>query len=213
MVMKMKKVFNYISTLIYFYLLILFAIISHSFANEDYVFYSIVIIVISIFVTCLSFMLNKSKKIEVRRFYLMDMVMITLYAITMSIYCLAYKVLGNSLFYKWLQNFIYAGLITFYIFQFFYTIKPFLKKGYEIQKFDYQNFTMLINSLAFGLVITFLFLKVTVHYPNSMYNDFSTYSLEFNEIKWPIVFITIGYTLFYAIINICFYRNIESKSK
>lgn len=223
----MKKILERGYTCILFVFFTLFLLITVKNASTHRILFPICIIVSASFLTACVYILNKCKKITVRRWYLISMTLIALSYIMQSVFLLLSTIEFNddtslNLIYNifsWVFRFFAAFSITSVIFQLFYTFKDFLKREYTIQKFDIHTIQMAINSLAF-LIINFVIInyfeyEVIIRYnpvnfkPHSLFvYDFVNYNKLLNDV---IFLICIPYICIYCLLEYIKYVKFEKQ--
>lgn len=158
----------------------------------------------AVFIAIVPFFINNCKKIEVRRAYLASFITLSLYLILIVI---TYFFKENHPFYTWITRISLATSIATMIFQFFYTVKDWFKKGYSFEKFDLQAIKMLLNSITYFLII-YALTSANVGaptFPFDVVNLTSTISFQFKPVATWMFYISIGYFLCYAIIETILY--------
>ena len=220
----MKKIIDRGYTCILYIFFVTFLLLIRQQANEQPVLFSISLILASIILVVSTFLLNKCKKIAVRRWYLISMVTTCLFVILESIYLLllkefvknpeSFEVLNNVC--VWIKRIVLAMSITSVIFQIFYTIKDFFKKGYELQKFDLDTVQMAINMVVFAFINFVVFdysgYSITQHYHPvtfipSYTVDFGNYNIVLNG----LLIVSVIYIGIYCLIEYLKYKKFEKQ--
>lgn len=130
----------------------LFTLLIRIDANDNLIIYCVGLLIASIFLAIIPFFINHCKKIEVRRTYLITLIIFSISVSLNSIYYLFADIIKSSDFavslMVWLIRISQALFIVSTLLTIFYAIKDLFKKGYSIQKFDLQAFQMVINLLT-----------------------------------------------------------------
>ena len=220
----MKKILERGYTCILFVFFTLFLLLIRQQADNQPILFSISLILGSIILAISAFLLNKCKKIAVRRWYLISMVVTCLFVVLQSIYLLLLNVfLKNPETYEvannvclWIIRIVLAMSITSVIFQVFYTVKDFFKKGYEIQKFDFHTIQMALNMISFLLINYIVFdysgYSITLHldpvnYKPSYTVDYGNYSIVLNG----LLIIIAAYICIYCLLEYIKYVKFEKQ--
>lgn len=206
----MKKILSYLFLPILYILLVTFYLLTLPKSTGVDYFFAISLIVEALFIGTLSIILNKDKRKPAKLFYILTISSISLSLVLLIIYYTFTKTLADSTIYYWIIYFSIALYISFFAFQVIYTFKNFFKKGYSIEKFDFNHFVMILNSAAYGL-ITYFFSNNLINICKNGWrldefnNVFYIYKFDFSSFLWPTVYISIGYIALYALISIIYY--------
>lgn len=220
----MKKILNRCYTCILFVFFTLFLLLIRQQADNQPILFSVSLILGSIILAISAFLLNKCKKIAVRRWYLISMVITCLFVVLQSFYLIllnaflknpeSYEIANNICL--WIIRIVLAMSITSVIFQIFYTVKDFFKKGYELQKFDLHTIQMAVNMVCFLLINFIVFdysgYSITLHlnpinFKPSYTIDYGNYSIVLNG----ILIIIAGYICIYCLLEYIKYKKFEKQ--
>ena len=214
----MRKILSYSFTCLMYIVFALFATLNVYYANSSATFYFIVTLIAAILVPVFATFLNKCKKIQVRRFYLLTLYSIAVYALVMAFFYLFYKHLYNVKFYMGMIIFFIAIAIVFLIYFLVYAFKDFFKRGYQIDKFDFNAFIMIINAISYAIFVFCLLpygpiannlITVNIHYASigPLVGEISSvdFIFNFNKFGYISLFTSIAYIVLYVTIVIIYY--------
>lgn len=215
----MKKILDKSFTGLLIILCFLFLIIIRIDATNKPLVYGLGLLLMGILVIILPYLLNNSKKINVRRFYLLSITFIGIFLILESIYFLVFyftkvELETLNIVFIWLIRFAQAFFICFSIFTLFYALKDFFKKEYEFQKLDLQSFTMILNLLS-GIIFIYLYfynsLTINARFDNLTFN-FVGYEFIFSDYHFLLngaIVTSLIYIILYVVIELIKYYKFE----
>lgn len=218
----MKKILEKSFTGLIFIFFILFLVLIRLNAEQKPLVYGFGILIAGIFFIILPYLLNNSKKIGLRRFYLLSMTFIGSFIVLEAINFFVFYFSNVDLktfktIYNWILNFNQAFFITFAIFTIIYAIKDFFKKDYSFKQLDLQSLTMVLNLLA-SMAIVILYFNFDAGYVfisrhiDPITLNFLGYDLTFSECKTFIngtIATSIIYIVSYTIIQLITYFKFE----
>ena len=219
MVIFMKTILNKSYLCLVYILYALFAIIMRHDVNEIPNLYSIGLMLASIFLAIIPFFTNHCKKIETRRMYLITMILmsVSIFFITSS-YLLVDLINTSEVMITistWLIRISQALFITSTLFTIYYGVKDFFKKGYELQKFDFQAIQMIVNLLTYIAIFYVLFdfgqpqIILSIGGFNGLKDDYLLRFDDFNIIRNAILIISGIYIAIYTILEVIKYQRFE----
>ncbi len=196
-------------------------------ANEMKNFFCIGLILGSLILSFVPFLVNRCKKIQIRRWYLASFLCLNFFVLLQAIYLLLLDnvFINNYQNYEfennlwvWILRLSQAFFITTFLFTLIFTLKDFFKKDYVFQRFDLETIQMVINLLAYILIIYVVF-DYSGYYIRESMNSidfkpngdyilcFGNYSLVLNGIG----IISLAYITSYITIELIKYYNFDKK--
>ena len=214
----MKKVLFVLYRALLFIFFVSYFLLIRSYATEHPIFYGIALILGGVFVSVVAFLLNHSKKVMVRRFYLLSMIGFSVFMLFEGLdFMLVNVIAGNEILInvrRYLIAISIAITATALLFSIFYTIKDYFKKGYALEKFDFEAIMMDLTIIAMLLLV---YLNYDIAAPRiierNLYNGSQyiktvySYSLNTptNIMIWSLIISGI-YLVLYALIEIIKYQ-------
>jgi len=125
-------------------------------ATDNNLIYSVGLVILGVFIGVVPFLLNKSKKKELRIMFLVAMTSLSTLCVYKGIY---YLVLNSDINDSWIviiQSIILAVAITSLIFSVVLLVKDFLKKDYPINKTDFDNIKSVLSLLYYFFATYFV---------------------------------------------------------
>lgn len=215
----MRKVLSKSYLCLIYVFFALFALVLRVDANDSTNMYCIGLILASIFLSIIPFFTNHCKKIEARRFYLISMILLGVSVTFVSLSYLLVDIISANeklvIASSWIIRISQALFISATLFTIYYVVKDFLKKGYELQKFDFQAIQMIINLLTY---ISFFYVLFDYGNPDIILSiggftgSIDDYYLKFdnfNVIRNAILIISACYIGLYVLLEVIKYKKFE----
>ncbi len=227
LVIKMKEIIRRSYTCLIYIFFALFIILIRMDANESKTFFCVGLLLGALILSFIPFLINKCKKIQIRRWYLISWISLNLFVILQAIYLLVlhhvyideyqnYFVANNV--WVWVLRVSQALFLATSIFTLIFTFKDYLKKEYTIQKFDLEAIQMIINLLAYIAIIYIVFDYSGYHIQESMnpidYVQNKDYTLMFGDFSIVLNglgIVSLVYIILYITIEIIKYYKFDKK--
>ena len=205
---------------ILFILFISFIYIMKLDATSHMTLFSISLILVSALLAALPLLINNYKKIRVRNWYIISMILTSVFVTYKALYILLIKFfINNTTLVQILNLYVPAVLIAIAIsaslFTVVYSFKDFFKKGYSFSKLDLQSFIMSLNSVSYLLISLFALhfsnLEIKAHYVGlSSQIDYISYEFLNDKIFNNTIFIiALVYIVLYTLIQLITYFKYE----
>lgn len=217
----MRKIINKSYGCLIYILFALFALNIRVDANEHATLYSIGMLISSIFLAIIPFFNNNCKKIEARRFYLITFILIGVSINLIAISYLLVDIIAVNQTLMNIKNYAIiisqALFISSTLFTIYYGVKDFFKKGYELQKFDFDVIQMIVNLLTYIAFFYVLFdygnphVTVSLGGFNGLKDDYYLTFENFNIIRNAILIISGCYILVYVLLEVIKYKKFEKR--
>lgn len=215
----MKKIIEKSYLCLLFLFFALFALLIRMDATDHRTIYALGLIIGSIFISIIPFFTNNCKKIEVRKMYLISMILISIAFTLNGIDYLLVDLIGTSdillSIRLWIVRIIQIIFLLSIIITVYYSLKDLFKKGYSVQKFDLQAIQMIVNLLTYAAFYYVLFdigePKMTLIMDGFQggKNYFIVEFLNFETIRNTILIIVGIYIVIYTLIEILKYHFFE----
>lgn len=209
---------SYIAIL--FILFVSFIYIMKLDATSHMTLFAFSLILVSALLATLPFLINNYKKIRVRNWYIISMILTSVFVTYKALYILLIKFfINNTTLVQILNLYVPAILvalaITGSLFTLVYSFKDFFKKEYSFSKLDLQSFIMSLNSVSYLLITLFALhfsdLQIKAHYEGlSSKIEYLQYEFLNDAIFSNSIFIiALVYIVLYTLIQLITYFKYE----
>lgn len=213
----MKKIIEKSYILLLYIFFALYMLLLHVDSEEKINIFAIGLIIGSMVIGVIPFFTNKCKKQNVRRWYLVSMILtgayITFYAILIlcakSFVALNDKVQNAFDIVLLVLRGCFIGCDVFLVFE---EVKDLFKKDYSIQHFDMQAFIMILNALAYGAIVLICFYEhptpgfvTVINTVTYQVDDVIVKIASKNVYGYGVLYTSIAYVIIYVAVQIISY--------